>query len=224
MTRDLPSPVETSLNSDSIDFAVLAQFDFVDGVQRLWSGPQGYDLEYPEGSGTIWKGIGSLGEIDKMSEGTDLRDARTVARLRASSEMLDQVDINADANIERPAELILLFFDENGNSLGDLDVEYFMGGTRGSFREREEDEDRIIEELIEMTLLSKTSLLGRTFYRTQTHKDTLNINPNDYGNEFASDPDMGTLGTISDQRRMRPPKGRAWFGGLPSGHQFYGYR
>lgn len=201
MTRGtLSSNVMSELTKQSIQFTVLAWFDFSDQDVYLWAGPRGHSLDW---DGQTWDGVGDLGKIDKITEASEMRDARTSASLRMSSDMLSRIDTNGEANRGRSAQIRFLFLNEDGTSINEWKIPYEIGGMNVSPNLSEgEDGARIVEEVVSVELLGRQALLGRTLVRRQTHQDTLEINSDDYGNEFASDPDQGkTLGAgVQDAR------------------------
>ena len=209
MSRDIPAELKTQLDQQSISYTLLAFFDFLDGPQYLWAGPIGEDIVW---DGQTWRGIGDLGSIDRISEPGDLKSARTIATLKLTPDLLDDVDIDGEANRGRAAEIRLLFFDTDNQFSDEIVYPFEMGGTRAEISESVgEAGERLVTESIQLTLLGRQDLLSRSLFRKQTHQDTLEINADDFGNEFASDPDMGTLGGgLSDWRSAAGGRDKRW--------------
>lgn len=206
MSRDIPQALLDELDKKGVRYTILGRFDFSDVEVFLWTGPRGHSVDW---DGQTWVGVGDLGNIDKITEPGDLRSARTVVSIRMTSDMLDRIDVNGEANRGRDADLRVLFFDDKSAFIDEVKIPYTMGGMELKTSVSDQQGERIVIEEIELTLLGRQELLGRTFFRTQSHQDTLEIDSDDFGNQFASDPDMGVLGgALSDNRSTGfPPIG-----------------
>lgn len=226
MSRDgLSSAVLDELNGRAINMILLAEFDFSDGLVNLWAGPLNHVIVF---DGKTWTGLGDLGSIDKISESAGLADARTRVRLQVTSANLDQIDINAAANRGRAAKFILVPLDKDGVLVTTLESETFvvkfeMGEMEIQVTDRvDESGSRVVSEEIVLELLGLSHLAQRSYFRQQTHTDTIEIDGTDFFNQFASEPDLGSIDPLVDPRRPRdtfdpgdignPEAGRPSFG------------
>jgi hypothetical protein len=177
--RDINPLALTALANDAmIHIIPLADFDFVEGIERFWAGPEGHALSW---NSQVWNSISDIGQIDKISEAQQgLADARTVVSLRVNSEQVDVISLSF------------------AKTMGALRV---LASVRGS----NEEQDKIVEEKIELELLDETATLGRSFFTRMTYEQGLRIDPADHGLQFVSDPTMGNLpGGLTDARN--PPQ------------------
>jgi hypothetical protein len=202
--RDINPLALTALANDAmIHIIPLADFDFVEGIERFWAGPEGHALSW---NSQVWNSISDIGQIDKISEAQQgLADARTVVSLRVNSEQVDVID-GADSR-GRAANIHLLIVSDTLSVLGSLSFAKTMGALRvlASVRGSNEEQDKIVEEKIELELLDETATLGRSFFTRMTYEQGLRIDPADHGLQFVSDPTMGNLpGGLTDARN--PPQ------------------
>lgn len=63
----LPETIAAIIGGATIRAAILAQFDFASGTERVWSG----EGELTAG-GYVWKGMGRYGSVDGLSTRTDM--------------------------------------------------------------------------------------------------------------------------------------------------------
>ena len=198
--RDLDSAVLDALSQDEIHLAVLAEFDFISGVERLWAGPEGHQLSY---GGHLWTSLADLGQIDRISEAQGLTDARTTVTLRVNSETVDE--IGSDDSRGRPATLKLLLLQDTGEPIGAIDFRKTMGkiGISASAQKNPDSRETIVSELLSMDLLDETADLGRSHYVRMTYEAGLRVDATDHGLEFVSDPTISDLGNVRDGRGLR---------------------
>jgi hypothetical protein len=201
--RDLDTGVLTALVQDEIRIAVLAEFDFESGIERLWAGPEGYALEYDS---EVWTSLADLGQIDKISEAQGLADARTTVTLRLNSEAIDE--IGTDDSRGRDAKLILLLLDPDCDPIGPVEFRKTMGGIGVQAAARDDDDgSRIIDEVLSLELLDETATLNRAHFVRMTYQAGLQIDATDHGLEYVADPTIGDLGPVHDGRTFFDQRG-----------------
>ena len=200
--RDLNQAALDALDEDDVIHIIpLADFDFVEGIQRFWAGPEGHAISW---GGFTWNALADLGQIDKISEAQQgLADSRTIVSLRVDSETVDVIE-GADSR-GRAAHIHLLITDDQLSVLGSLTFTKTMGALRvaASVR-RGEEQSRVVDERIELELLDETAKLNRSHISRMTYEQGLRIDPNDHGLEFVSDSGIGTLGKGLEDPRTRP--------------------
>jgi hypothetical protein len=194
--RDLDTDVLNALANDEIHIAVLGEFDFASGVERLWAGPEGYALDW---DGETWTSLADLGQIDKISEAQGLADSRTRVSLRVNSDAVSE--IGSDDNRGRPATLTLLLLDPDGVAIGPVHFRKTMGGLSVQAEAtKDEGGETIVNEVISLELLDETANLGRNHFVRMTYEAGRRIDPDDHGLEWVSDPTVGNLGPVRDGR------------------------
>lgn len=195
--RNLDTAVLNALDDNEIHLAVLGEFDFASGIERLWAGPEGHQLDY---DGELWTSLADLGQIEKISEASDLADARTTVRLRVNSDTVSEIGV--DDSRGRPAKLILLLLGADGSVIGPVEFRKTMGQvTVGASAQTDEDGNTVVSETLNLDLLDETSTLRRSHSVRMTYEDGLRIDPQDHGLEFVADPTLGDLGAVRDGRR-----------------------
>lgn len=196
--RDLDASVLTALSQDEIHMAVLAEFDFASGIERLWAGPEGHALSYDS---HVWSSLADLGQIDKISEAQGLADARTTVSLRVNSETV--AEIGTDDSRGRAAKLILLLLNSDGGTIGPVEFRKTMGGIKiRAAAQTDEDGNTLVDEVISLDLLDETASLGRSHFVRMTYEAGLRIDSTDHGLEFVSDPTIGDTGNVRDSRGL----------------------
>lgn len=94
MSRNLDTSLQAALTNSNITLAVLAALTFKSGVMYAWSGVG--DLVY---NGNTYKGVGMLGSVSAINEGTDVQaDGMTVT--------LSGIQLAALANNPPPSGLV----------------------------------------------------------------------------------------------------------------------
>ena len=68
MPRDLPSPMLAAITSNLVSPCILVDLTLASGVQHIWSGVG--SLVY---GGTTYLGVGSLGQLGDVNEGTEVK-------------------------------------------------------------------------------------------------------------------------------------------------------
>jgi len=99
MSRDLSSPMITAIESNYIRPALLAKLTFKTGIEYVWSGAGTLSF-----GGNNYRGVGSLGSIGAISEGTEVRADGTTLMLSGIDpailgECLNEVQLGAPATI-----------------------------------------------------------------------------------------------------------------------------
>lgn len=212
--RDLPQPLLDELNAASIlHLILLGEFDFVEGMQRFWAGPEGHALSW---NGNTYNSISDLGQIDKVSEAQGLTDSRTTVSLRVNSDSVDVVG-GADSR-GRAANLYILFINPDPlQVIGSMKFAKTMGALRVSASISREGDRKIINEKVDLELMDETAILSRSHICRLTYEQGLRIDPNDHGLEYVSDPTMANIpGGLNDHRPVPPhwPPGVPWPGPL----------
>lgn len=197
--RDLDIAVLNALDDSEIHIAVLGEFDFTSGVERLWAGPEGHALDY---DGVLWTSLADLGQIQKISEAEDLADSRTTVSLRVDSDTV--ADIGVDDSRGRAAKLILLLLAADGTPIGPVEFRKTMGQvTVQATAQTDDDGNTIVSETLNLDLLDETATLNRKHFVRMTYEAGLRIDSEDHGLEFVSDPTLGDLGSLRDNRDFR---------------------
>jgi hypothetical protein len=96
-----------SLTSSAIRPGFLASLTFHTGAQYVWSGAG--NLVY---NGNTYRGVGSLGRIGTIDEGTDVRAAGTTVTLSAIDPALLS-ECLSDIQLGAPAAIYFALFDTN---------------------------------------------------------------------------------------------------------------
>jgi|SRR5579885_1601465 len=112
MSRNLSAPMITALESNYIRPAFLVMLTFRSGVEYIWSGAG--NLSY---GGNTYRGVGSLGQIGTISEGTEVRADGTSVGLSGIDpailgECLNEVQLGA------PASIYFALLDQNNAIIG----------------------------------------------------------------------------------------------------------
>lgn len=200
--RTLAAGVLDALDKNEIFMTVLAEFDFIDGVERLWAGPEGHALDY---DGEIWSSLADLGQIEKIAEAQDLTDARTVVSLRVNSETV--ADLGSSDSRGRSAKLLLVLLDQSGATIGDITFLKTMGKISISARASRDQEGTRVDELLTLELLDETANLPRKQFERMSYESALRIDAADHGLEYVSDPTVGDLPFVMPGRRITLPDG-----------------
>lgn len=106
MPRSLDSSMKAALAAGVIQPAILAQITFNSGTQYVWSGVG--DLVY---DAQTFKGVGSLGAVGAITEGTEVRADGTTLALSGVDPTLYSETI-ADIKLGAPAKIWLALLTE----------------------------------------------------------------------------------------------------------------
>ncbi len=109
MSRGLDSSLLAELPKPVLSPALLVKLTFRSGTEYVWTGPG--PLEW---DGNTYQGVGSLGSIGTISEGTDVEAAGTSVTLSGIDPALLAASLE-DVKSGGDARLWLSFFDSNGN-------------------------------------------------------------------------------------------------------------
>jgi hypothetical protein len=112
MPRDISAPMLSSLISNTIRPAFMSQITFRSAIEYIWTGVG--NLIY---GGNTFRGVGSLGKLGTIMEGTEVRADGTSVTLSAIDPALLSESLT-DIQIGAPAEVWLALFDESANILG----------------------------------------------------------------------------------------------------------
>ncbi len=112
MARNLASAMLTSLVSNAIIPAFLAQITFRSTTEYVWSGNG--DIVY---NGNTYRGVGSLGKVSMMTEGTDVHAYGLQISLSGIDASLLSESMT-DVQIGAPATVWFVLLDASGNILG----------------------------------------------------------------------------------------------------------
>lgn len=112
MSRNLPAPMLSGITSNFIRPALMADLTFASGTQYVWTGPA--DLPY---NGNTYRGIGSLGSIGSVTEGTQVRADGTTVSLSGIDPALLSDSLN-DIQVGAPAVLYFILVDATLNIIG----------------------------------------------------------------------------------------------------------
>ena len=110
--RNLPSAMVTAITSNYVRPIFMAILTFRSTTQYVWSGAG--NLVY---GGNTYLGIGSLGKIGDVSEGTDVKAYGTTVQLSGIDPVLLGESLT-DVQIGAPATIYVAFVDGNCNILG----------------------------------------------------------------------------------------------------------
>lgn len=100
MPRNLDPATLAELSAGNVNPAFLVSLQFTSGVQYVWSGIG--QIAY---GGNIYQGVGSLGEISAISEGSEI-SAKGIALTLSGIDRTLLADCNADIQIGAPASVL----------------------------------------------------------------------------------------------------------------------
>jgi hypothetical protein len=111
MPRDLPSPMITAVTSNLAAPCILVDLTLATGVQHVWSGVG--SLLY---GGNTYLGVGSLGQIGDVTEGSDVKaDGTTITLSGIDATLLN--DCLLEIQLGAPVTVWFAVF-QNGGILG----------------------------------------------------------------------------------------------------------
>lgn len=189
--RGFSAALRDALRQQTVGWALLADLNFTSGTQRLWSGPTGHDLSW---GGNTYTGIGDIGGVDKIIEAHGMVDGRTTLSLRVTSGQV--ATLEGEDTAGRTATIRLLFFNADGSAADEFVAAFRMG----ALRVRASRRDDIIEDRIELELISPAAELARRYSVPMTYEAGLQIDSADHGLEFVSHPEVGDTGPVRDRR------------------------
>lgn len=199
--RNLDAGTLSALAGETVYWTLLAELDFASGIQRVWAGPVGTQIQF---DGHVWSGLGSLGSIDKIGEAQALSDTRMMMSLRIPDDPADGFELEDSSG--RPMRLIIVILDASGAVVGSISNRGVMGAvTLESSLEATESATEVVER-ISVEVLMPTAILERTHVVRMTNEAQHRIDPGDWGLEYSADPELGNLGNVYDSRSGgRPP-------------------
>jgi hypothetical protein len=110
--RNITAPMLAALTANPVRPAFLAQLTFTTGVQYVWTGAG--SLVW---NGNTYLGVGSLGKIGAITEGTEVKaDGTTVALSGIDPALL--ADCLSEIQVGSPASIYFALVDPNLNILG----------------------------------------------------------------------------------------------------------
>jgi hypothetical protein len=112
MSRNLPAPMLAGVQSNLIRPAFMADLTFRTSTQYVWTGPS--TLVY---NGNNYLGIGSLGAVGSIMEGTEVRADGTTVTLSGIDPVLLS-DSMTDIQVGAPAVLYFALVDTSLNLIG----------------------------------------------------------------------------------------------------------
>lgn len=112
MSRNISSPMLAALQTNAVNLAILGVFTFKSATEYVWSGVG--NLVY---GGNTYKGIGSLGAIGRVTEGTDVHAYGTTVALSGIDSAL-LTETLTDVQLGAPATLSLALLDATGAIIG----------------------------------------------------------------------------------------------------------
>lgn len=180
MTRSL-----TATDSSAIRWTVLMKLELPDGTVNLWAGPLNAGIVY---NGETYVGLGDFGSIDKLTETSDGRDARTVAKLRLLTGQDIADGLEADATGSN-VTVIIAFLDSDGAITEALEMPLIIGEVRYVADPSMDGSGvNVLDEYIEAELVSPISLVDRTLNVGLTYVEQLEVDSSDHSLEFVADP------------------------------------
>jgi hypothetical protein len=111
VSRDLPSGMPAQISANAIIPGILAVITFKSMTTYTWSGVG--SLVY---GGNTYLGVGSLGKVDRISEGVDVRSYGTTVGLSGINPTL-LAETLSDIQLGASATISLALFDGSGNVL-----------------------------------------------------------------------------------------------------------
>lgn len=112
MARDISSPMLASLTSNEIRPGFLADLEFHSETAHVWTGAG--TLVW---NGNNYLGVGSLGKIGAVTEGSTVGAEGTTISLSGIDQVLLAESLN-DIQLGAPATIWFVLFDQNLNILG----------------------------------------------------------------------------------------------------------
>jgi hypothetical protein len=156
-----------SLTASTIRPGFLAMLTFQTGVQYVWSGIG--DLVY---GGNTYRGVGSLGRISAIDEGTSVQAMGTTVTLSAIDPAL-LADCLSDIQLGAPATIYFALFDPNLQIVG-TPYPLFVGTV-----DQPVIQIGTTEMAISLKLENKLANLQRANMRRYTASDQRRYYPND---------------------------------------------
>jgi len=157
----------TALQTNAVRLAILAVITFKSATEYIWSGAG--DLIY---GGNTYKGIGDLGQIGRITEGSDVHAYGTTVALSGVNPTLLSESLT-DVKLGAPATLALALFDSTGAIIGTPYV-FFSGVV-----DKPSVQPGIDAITISLALESKLANLSRASNRRYTAADQNLYYPND---------------------------------------------
>ena len=169
MPRDLTSPMLAAIGSNALRPCVMLDLTLNSGVEYVWSGIGLIDY-----GGHTYKGVGSLGDVGELKEGTEVRaEGTTVALSGIDATLLN--DCMNDIKLGSPAAIWIGLFDDTTATIT----------TRMPFYQGTVDKPMVAlgpdSIAISLALENKMSNHQRATNRRYTSADQRYYHPNDTG-------------------------------------------
>jgi hypothetical protein len=166
--RNISSAMLASLTSNAIIPALLAKLVFRSGTEYVWNGNG--NLVY---GGNTYRGVGSLGKIGRITEGSDVHAYGTTISLSGIDPALLAESLT-DIQLGAPAVLYFALLDASGNILG-TPYPVFSGVV-----DKPVISPGLKEITISLSLETKLANLARATNRRYTSADQGQYYPNDF--------------------------------------------